>query len=62
MLQKGKTQEFYEASFQDWLEDPKSKKEGHVLYAQDIGELMGMEVDTKEDFYYAKEAILPLLK
>lgn len=61
IVQKGKTQEFYEASFQNWIDDPKSKKDGHFLYAQDIGELRGMEVDTKEDFRYAEEYLSFLL-
>jgi len=52
---EGKINEWYEASFQEWIDN------GGTLHAVDVSDYLAMECDFAEDLKLAEETIIPLL-
>jgi choline kinase len=52
IVSRGRVNDFYEAAFQDAIDD------GQILYALDVGELKCIEIDTTEDIEHAEELVV----
>ncbi|TFH02453.1 MAG: phosphocholine cytidylyltransferase family protein [Calditrichales bacterium] len=55
IFKAGKVNEFYEAAFQEAVDD------GQTLFAVDVGNFLCSEIDTVEDMEHARTEIVPLL-
>ena len=55
VVHEGAVDVFYEAAFQDWIDD------GGTITAVDIGARLAIEIDTIDDFRKAEKDVLPFL-
>lgn len=55
VIEEGKVNEWYEASFQEWIDN------GGALYAVDTSDYYAMECDFVEDIKHAEKTIIPIL-